>query len=132
MWKVPSGNEQVPLHRLEACATRSSLLAGVRNRRIEVAYLRLDLLQHPIAPIPHFCGQASPGAVFSRAFRGWVRLAIFLWVDEGAKLNDVRDRIQVERIRFAAKAQSLKRDRAATGEHIEDLWPGRTAFYDIF
>ena len=57
---------------------------------------------------------------------------VLLRIDEGAKLDDVRDRIEVERVGFAAQPQRFERDRAAAGEHIKHARARSAAGANVF
>ncbi|MGP8233858.1 MAG: hypothetical protein ACLQVW_00355 [Limisphaerales bacterium] len=73
----------------------------------------------------NFVGESAPGR-FARfvfrpghAARRRVGFPVFLRIDERAKLDDVRDGIEVVGVGIAAQPQRLQRNRAAAGKHIQ-------------
>jgi hypothetical protein len=77
-------------------------------------------------------GKPGPGPIRGRANGRRVGRAILLGINEGAKLNDVGDGVEVNRSGFAAEAQGLEGNSSTTSEHVEDAWVGSAAGFDVF
>src|SRR5262249_22814848 len=101
--QVGNGNPPAPLGATIDCGL---LTTPVDKLRIEIADLFPRPLDEPLSPTTDIVGERRPEA---------------LRVVERAKLDDVRDRIELKRRRFTAKACCLEWDRATTREHVEHL-----------
>ncbi len=110
---------------------------GIGDERVEVTDLGFDFVQHPLAPVADFVGQPAPSrlTIFSfwagHAAGGRVGFAVFLRIDQRAKLDDVGDGIEVECICLAPQPQRFQRNRAAPRKHIQHLRTRRFARNDV-
>src|ERR1051325_1868259 len=101
-------------------------MGWVGNGGIEVADFGFYFRQYFVAPVANFLSEAAPGGpailIFGsgHAAGAWVGFAVFLGVNERAKLDDVCHGIEVEGVGFAAQPRCFKGNGAPAGKHIED------------
>ena len=79
----------------------------------------------------HLRRQSGPCSVLRRSLCVRIGLPKFLRINQRAKLDDVRNGIEVERIRFAAEPQRFERNRPAARKHIEHFRTRRASRHDV-
>ena len=89
--------------------------SGTLVLRVEIADLRTRPVEHPRTPALHISHQGCARLLAGRTGP----VGVLLRVDQGRKLDDMRDRVQVKGIRLAAQAQRFERDGPAAGERVE-------------
>jgi hypothetical protein len=79
-------------------------------------------------PVSNFCAEAAPSAISHSILRTshsasrWIRLPIFLRIDQCAEFDDMCDRNEIQSLRFTAQPQCLQRHRPATRKHVRLFW----------